>query len=315
MNKIIISTIFFFCCNILSSQNDTLNNYFISYDEMIITSISIEEINDTFYIGYKDHLERYKAELTPNFERKLNFNFTYKIIDFAIGYTPNFLKSNKAQNRSRNFNFAFRLNHKQWSQSFMYLNQRGFYLDLDNTIEHFYFPQFRSTKVGGTTSYIFNKKYSYQTLFNPNEWQSKSTGSFILHFTGYYSKLESEKKEDELNINIYSITTSPSYYYNFVINKKVLIGAGLNLGIGVNIVDNVVDPLIELATNIKIGYNTDTFFSSIGYNGTSLAFENRRENYNNTFNAIKFEIGYRFKPPKKAKKIYEDALNLIPIKL
>ena len=194
MYKIIFTTIFLFHCNILFSQNDTINDYFISYDEMIITSMSIEENSDTFYIGYKDHLERYKAELTPNFERKLNFNFTYKIIDFAVGFTPNFLKSNKAQNKSRNFNFAFRLNHKQWSQSFMYMNQKGFYLDLDNTIDHFYFPQFKSTKIGGTTSYIFNKNYSYQTLFNPNEWQSKSTEIIILHITAYYSKLKYEKK-------------------------------------------------------------------------------------------------------------------------
>lgn len=314
MIKVIITFLILLICNTVFAQKDTITDYYITYYDKIITGVSVQENNDTFYLGYKDHLERYKVELTPNIERKLNLNFTYKIIDFSIGFTPSFLKSNRAQNKSKNVNFSFRFNYKQWAQSFLIMNQKGFYLDLDNKLEHYYYPQFRSTKIGGATSYIFNKNYSYQTLFNPDEWQRKSAGSFIQHFSIYYTNLKSIDKDDDFNINIYSITFSPSYYYNWVIHENFLIGAGLNLGIGTNIIDNKIEPLIEISNNIKIGYNTEKFFTSIGYNGTSLAFENKTESYNNTFKAFKLEIGYRFDPPKKVKKFYDDSMKLIPIK-
>ena len=314
MIRVIITFIISLICTSAFAQNDSISDYYITYYEKIITGISIQENNDIFSLGYKDQLERYSVELTPNIERKLNLNFTYKILDFSIGFTPNFLKSDRAQNKSQNFNFNFRFKYKQWAQSFLIMNQKGFYLDLDDKA-NFYYPQFRSIKIGGATSYVFNKNYSYQTLFNPDEWQVKSAGSFIQHFSIYYTNLKSLNKADHFDINIYSITFSPSYYYNWVIHKNFLVGAGINLGIGTNIINRDLEPLFEFSNNIKIGYNTDKFFTSVGFNGTSLLFETKKQSYNNTFDAIKFEVGYRFDPPKKAKKLYDDALEIIPIKI
>ena len=201
--KIVLASIVCLYCSNVFSQNDSINDSFISYEENIVTSLSIQQNSDTFYLSYKDDKESLNATLTPNIERKLNFNFTYKLIDFSLGYTPSFLKTGMEQGKSQNFNIGFRFNHKKWSQSLTFINQKGFYMELDE-IGTVYLPQFKSMKIGGTTSYVLNDKFSYKTIFNQNQWQKKSAGSFIPQFSFYYTSLKSREKTDEFNMNIYS---------------------------------------------------------------------------------------------------------------
>lgn len=313
MHKIIISiTLLFF--NSIYSQNDTINNYFTSYDEKIIFGFAIQQNSDTFYLAQKQDDEIIKTELTPNIERKLNINFTYKLIDFSIGTSPHFLKTNLEQKKSRNLNLGFRFNHKKWTQTITFINQKGFHIDINNSGKQYY-SALRSTKIGGTTSYTFNDKFSYKTVFNQIEWQKRSAGSFIPHFSFYYTNIRSKEKTDNFYVDIYTITISPSYYYNFVVSKKILLGAGLNLGLGTNIVNKTIDPLIEVSSYLKMGYNTESFFGFIGFNTTSFAFDNKKESYNNTLNSVKLDFGYRFNTPKKLKKVYDDALEYVPVKL
>ncbi len=303
----------FFVTTILVAQNSTPNENYIKYSEKVIISSSIQENNDTFHFGYKDKNESQQIKLKPNLERKLNFNFTYKLLDFSIGYTPSFLKTNLSQEKSKNFNFTLRFNAKNWMQTFVLIHQKGFHIDTNNNFTK-YFPQLRSTKIGGTTSYIFNKNYSYSTLFNLNQWQTKSAGSFIPQFSTYLTNIKSKETQDFLDVNIFSMTLSPSYYYNFVINKKILIGAGVNLGFGANIVEKEIKAIVEFSNDIKIGYNTNNFFTSIGYNGKTFSFNNNGNRYQNSFHEFKLEIGIRFDPPNKAKKMYDNTIIILPIK-
>lgn len=48
--------------------------------------------------------------------------------------------------------------------------------------ENFYVPKLSTLKIGGTTSYVFNKKYSLGSLFNENEWQKKVQVALFLTF-------------------------------------------------------------------------------------------------------------------------------------
>jgi hypothetical protein len=66
-----------------------------------------------------------------------------------------------------------------------------------STLYRFHFKKqlnLRTLKVGGITSYIFSKKFSYHAIVSQREKQLKSAGSFMPNFLFYYTdyNLEAE---------------------------------------------------------------------------------------------------------------------------
>ena len=99
---------------------------------------------------------------------------------------------------------------------------------------------------------------------------------------------------------------APSYYYNFVISHKLLISAGLSAGIGINSIDKDVSEIYELGSSLKIGYNTDSFFTFVDYNYTNFVQSaTTKIRLNDDILMFKFTLGYRFNAPNKVKKIIE----------
>src|SRR5690606_11683156 len=103
-----------------------------------------------------------------------------------------------------------------------FVKQKGFFTEfLDD--KSLYLPSFRSIKVGGTTSYVFNDKFSFSALFNQNQWQIKSAGSFVPNFSFFYTSLINKDDKADFNLQMYSFSLTPSYYYTWVINQKVFL--------------------------------------------------------------------------------------------
>lgn len=304
---VIISMCIF--CNFAVGQTGTLQAYVTKFDEKLVTSISVESNNDSFYISYKDEADTNPSRIwfLPNSQMRLVGNISYKFLNISFGFTPSFLKRNKELESSKDIRFSTRFSFKKWQQSITFIKQKGFLLDFKDPSKYF-FPELQSLKIGGTTSYVFNDKFSYKTLFNYNEWQKKSAGSFIANLAIYYTNLKSYDSNNPINSEIYSATISPAYYYNLVINKRFLIGGGASLGAGLTSMDGEVNVLSELSINAKMGYNHKNFFSFFSYSGTSFFLNHTNESYNNSFEFLKLEIGYRFDPPKKLKKIYHKIL-------
>ncbi|UYW00932.1 DUF4421 domain-containing protein [Flavobacterium agricola] len=309
MNKLIATISLYFFCHICMAQQDTAQTYITTFKEKLVTSISVESNNDSFYISYKDDAatDASRIKFSPNSQMRLVGNVSYKILNFSFGFTPSFLKTNKELESSKDIRFSTRFSFKKWQQSITIIKQKGFLLDFKDPSKYF-FPELQSLKIGRTTSYVFNDKFSYKTLFNYNEWQKKSAGSFIANLAIYYTNLKSYDSNNPINSEIYSATISPAYYYNLVINKRFLIGGGASLGAGLTSMDGEVNVLSELSMNAKMGYNHKNFFSFFSYSGTSFFLNHTNESYNNSFEFLKLEIGYRFDPPKKLKKIYHKIL-------
>ena len=309
MKKLLVIIIVCFFCNFLVAQTDTLQAYITKFDERLVASVSTEMSNDSFYIFYNnpDDILPSTMNLMSNSPIRLVGNVSYKVITVSLAFTPNLLKTNKELESTKDFSFTTRFSLKKWHQSVTLIKQKGFLVNLKG-MNIFAYPGLQSLKIGGTTSYVFNDKFSYKTIFNHNEWQKKSTGSFIANFAFYYTNLKSSEVDSPINLNVYSATISPAYYYNLVINNRFLLGAGASIGAGIVNMDGEIQGISEFSANAKLDYNYQNFFSFLSYSGTSFYLNHTNERYTNSFEFMKLEIGYRFNPPKKVKSLYHKIL-------
>lgn len=286
------------------AQKDTLRNpYFKSYNDKITVSLYYLDTSNSFQIASNNQDPKSFVNLIPNRREQIGFSINYKIIDVAIGFAPKFLGGNKGDSHSRNFNFNTHFYYKKWMQSFTFINQKGFYISDDNITAQL--PDMRTTKIGGSTSYIFNDKFSFKTLVSQNEWQIKSSGSFIPVFSFYYTNLDLNTP-DATPGDLYVFTLAPSYFYNFVISDRVLIGAGVALGVGFNDINGETSALYQADLNLKLAYNKDRFFAFLSLNSVSFAQDDKVDpRLNDNIVTLKLSAGYRFDPPRKIKEVYD----------
>ncbi|RKR10295.1 uncharacterized protein DUF4421 [Flavobacterium sp. 90] len=286
------------------SQKDSLQNpYFKSYNDKITASIYYLDTSNSFQIASDAQNTETFVSLIPNRREQIGFNLNYRIIDVSVGFAPKFLGGNKGDSNSKHFNFNTRFYYKKWMQSFTFINQKGFYISDDNITAQL--PNMRTTKIGGTTAYVFNDKFSFKTLVSQNEWQTKSSGSFIPTFSFYYTNIDLNTP-DSTPGDIYVFTLAPSYFYNFVISDRVLIGAGLALGVGINDINGDSSALYQADFNLKLAYNNDRFFAFASINTTGFAQDEKiTPRLNDNIATLKISAGYRFDPPKKVKEVYD----------
>ncbi|WP_029271245.1 DUF4421 family protein [Flavobacterium sp. KJJ] len=287
------------------AQKDSLQNpYFKSYDDKVTVSSYYLDTSNNFQIGFTTNGQKNYIDLIPNRQEQLGLSLGYKFVDISFGFSPKFFDVNKDNSDSKLFSFNTRFYHKKWMQSFTFINQKGFYASEESV--QVPFPRMRTTKIGGTTSYVFNDNFSYKTLVNQNEWQTKSSGSFIPNFSFYYTNLNLNNEPNSSNGDFYVFSLAPSYFYNFVISDRILIGTGIAFGAGINDIDGDVSALYQLDLNLKLAYNTDRFFAFASLNTINfIQKESAKDRLNDNISTVKLSIGYRFDPPNKVKEVYE----------
>ena len=288
-----------------AQEKATANPFFKTYDDKVIASLYYLDVSNNFQILSKNSDgTKSKLDLIPNRREQIGMSVSFKFADISYGFSPHFFDVNKDNANSKLFNISTRFIVKQWMQTFNFINQKGFYFNQgDLTIP---FPDLRSTKVGGTTSYIFNPNFSFKTIANQKQWQTKSSGSFIPNFSFFYTNLDLNDGNPNSRSDILEMTVSPSYYYNLVINKVVLLSAGLSVGGGISIIDGDVAGILETSTSVKLGYNNDSFFSFLNLNYFAFLQNNdARVKLNDTISTLNVTVGYRFAPPKKVNEVFE----------
>ena len=288
-----------------AQENATPNPYFKTYDDKVIASLYYLNVSNNFQIiSPNSDGTKLTLDLIPNRREQIGMSVSYKFADISYGFSPQLFDVNKDNGNSKLFNISTRFIVKQWMQTLSFINQTGFYVsDEDITIP---FPNLRSTKVGGVTSYIFNPNFSFKTIANQKEWQTKSSGSFIPNFSFFYTNLDLNDGSPNSQSDIFEMTVSPSYYYNFVINNRVLLSAGLSIGGGISNIDSDISGILESSTSLKMGYNTDSIFSFLNVN--YIAFvqnSDAKVQLNDNVSTLNVTVGYRLDPPKKVKQAFE----------
>lgn len=304
--KIVIALFFAGILSTFAQQDSLKNNYFTTYDDKVITSIYYLDTSNSFEINYSTEGQTSYLALEPNRRAQLGMNVSYKFIDISYGYSPDFLVENKDNEGSKLFSLGTRFYYKKWMQSISFINQTGFYVTDGET--EVAIPRLRTTKIGGTTSYIFNDKFSFKTIANQKEWQTKSAGSFIPNLSIYYTNFDLNNGNTDAKSNIFLASLAPSYFYNWVINNHFLISGGLSIGGGFNSVDGDYSAIYEGSVSLKLGYNSDSFFTFVNLNYIDFVQDSEAAiRLNDQIATLKFTAGYRFDPPKKVKEYYDKA--------
>ncbi|WP_274474887.1 DUF4421 family protein [Mangrovimonas aestuarii] len=308
VKRIVIGLCLLLYCTINAQQDSILpNDYIETYPNKISTSLAYVNTSNSFLV--RDHNFGINYRLTPNRRDHIKVSALFRAIDASFSFTPRFLSENKDNEDTRLFNLNLRFYYKQWMQSIDIFDQKGFVADFQGT--EVPFPGISSFKLGGSTAYIFNPNFSFRSITGHKEWQTKSAGSFIPRAYFYYSKFK--LKQDGFNSDSYSydFALSPSYYYNWVINRKFLLSGGVAPGFGF---DHTIDEdttitsaLYELNLRGALAYNSNNYFGGISSNYIYLdhkAAGNTR--FNDNIFYFQAYFGYRFNAPKKLIKTADD---------
>lgn len=282
------------------AQSDSLSTTYIQkFPDKISAQLFTLNTYNNFSIDYEN--EGITIDLSPNRKTTLGVAVQYDILFFSVGFAPKFFTDNKDNRDSKMTSFSLSLFPGQWAQYFDYIYQKGMTLDTDGG--SLYLSTMKTMKLGGSTSYIFNKNYSVNAISFQSERQLKSAGSFIPALSYYYTSLGGDASEGiEGKIYFIDVALSPGYNYNWVIAKKFLIAGGFSLGAGfTKTVDEEVNTVTFLSTasiSLSLGYNSDTFYGGVLSKGIA---SNHTASSNATMSdAVSYVtafFGYRFDAP------------------
>lgn len=217
---------------------------------------------------------------------------------------------------------GFRLYLGRWMQQLEWSNTKGFYIDVNQIDEalqdNILLPELKVFKIGGTTSYVLNPNYSFKAVVKQNEWQRKSSGSFVPAASYTYTRIKDDAEIDK----IFNFALGPSYHYNLIIADRFLVSAGLFLGLGYNYTlvefddqreDYVINGLLVRSDlKLALGYNSTRFFVGGHVNLNSFSYNlDPKITFADNQQILEFYIGYRFKAPKKVIKIADDVQSKI----
>jgi hypothetical protein len=265
--------------------------------------------------------------LNPNKQDRIGASVSFRSITISYSFAPDFIAENKDNDNSKLFNLGFRTYFgKHFMQTLDVYQEKGFYLE-NNDIS-VYFPNFKSFKIGGATSYIFNENFSFRAIVSQDEKQLKSTGSFIPRIVYYYTKfnVKTEGNLFDSELHSFDIVFAPSYYYNFVPTKNLFLSAGVSAGIGLNHSknkdnnhleedENLTSLVTELNFRGSITYDMSNFYIGTHYNYLILNHDTDRSSYvNDEIPFFQIFAGYRFKAPKKLVRKADDVNNKMKLK-
>ncbi|MGB5402821.1 MAG: DUF4421 family protein [Robiginitalea sp.] len=290
------------------SPKDTLPA-FIRYPDKLTTRTQLTYVGNSFLIrnfsGERFPLpgidEGTRLRLDPVYSTHLSFVAQFRILELGFGFTPNFLNDKNAED-ARQFNLQIKIYPGRWAYEFSFLDQRGFETALDG--EDVYFPGVSTSKFQNVLGYVFNPNFSLRALQSPNEWQTRSAGSFIPKGIFSYTRYRFENEGSKNAFNSFDLGLAPGYFYTWVLGKRFLLSAGNNSGIGINLLNQNGETdaylLWESVFQASLGYNDQRFFA--GINGTYSFMEHGAGNEIQVFDRVYFvriSLGYRFDAPKK----------------
>ncbi|MCF1420998.1 MULTISPECIES: DUF4421 domain-containing protein [Mangrovimonas] len=286
------------------------SEYKVSYPNRITARAFY--VNTSNSLILKDRFSDLFFNLEPNKQNRIGASVSFRGLSASYSFAPDFLAENEDNEHSRLFNFSLRnFFGKHFMQTFDIFNEKGFYLKLNNDDAiSVYLPNTNNFKIGGATSYIWNENFSFRAITSQDEKQLKSTGSFIPRIVYYYTKfnLEGESGTDGSYIDSsyysFDIAFAPSYYYNFVPTKNLLLSAGASAGIGLNRSKSEgEDPLVTLLTELNFRgsatYDIDNLYLGAHYSYLILNHAaDRTSRIKDNIPYFQIFVGYRFKAPK-----------------
>lgn len=270
-------------------------------DKLSVQVFALNTSND-FVFDYTD--EDTQVNLIPNQKTTINIGVQYDIVAFSFGFAPAIFADNRDNKGSKMMSFGTTFYPGRFMQKLEFFYQRGMTLEnASNTAAFIYLPKLKSMKIGGSTSYVLNRNFSFRAVTLQNARQLRSQGSFAPGLSYYYTNLDG-RHEPLLGSRAYFIdlTAEMAYHYNWVIGRNFLLASGISVGGGVSwTVDDGNKYTAASYTGglmLAPGYNAERWFAGaqirVHYNGHESESDvtvGDAVGYTTAF------VGYRFDAP------------------
>ncbi len=292
---------FFILCLLWGTLYSQDSPYIQTFPDKLTFRLGLQTTSNSFKL--RDKETRELVEFIPNDKSYLGLSVQFRSIGLDIGYAPNFLAENKDNDDSKLITLNFRMFFDHVMQTVDFYKQKGFFVrNQDFTLP---VEDLTTTKIGGSTSYIFNEDFSFRAIGFQNEWQKKSAGSFIPRVTYYFTKFQLDDPDvGNLTEHSFNLAVGPGYYYNWIFDENFIVSAGSTAGLGFDVTNSggktTLNGLGQLIFRLSGGYNSEAFFSGININ-TQLLTSRSSDNLvlDDSISYLEFYIGYRFNAPKK----------------
>ncbi|MFD2098440.1 DUF4421 family protein [Flagellimonas iocasae] len=309
-----------------STQRDT--TYLVPYLDKIIVKANLETQTDEYQ--YLNEDDGTRLHLIPNNVYRLFLSLDYEFLGVSVGVVPKFLGANsdeglKGESSFTDYRFRFFLG--KWVQALEYSKVSGYYVKnmgdfapdwTEGTDPYLQFSNLTSSKYGMSTSYVFNPNFSYRNIVYQNEWQKKSSGSFVAtlfydYNTFTFNELDIDSKERFFNIRL-----APSYYYTYVLHENWFVSGNLSPSLGIRFSQNTtLDGTVtdidtdsyftrSISTGLNLGYSSKKviFGANLTFNSSWYNEGQNSRTENDQFYGVLY-VGYRFEPPTLVKKLFK----------
>jgi len=264
-NKAIIAFITF----ILTATNcfAQIDSSYIGFfkQKIAIRPYLIEQFTALSHQNYDDDEVTYK----PNTPYGIGLGVTYKNISLSGSYGFDFMRDKKKGN-TKSLDFQYHRYGRKFVLDIFFQNYKGLFTETDekNGI-YTHYPDIHLTQYGAFAQYIFNgNKFSYRAVFDQDEIQLKSVGSFLLGGGVYQNRAKADSSMvfiDKKQLNNFQFGVSVGYAYTWVINKRVFISGSFSAGVnvGAESIDRFGKERIKIYPTLfprfSAGYNHDSW--------------------------------------------------------
>jgi len=308
-----ICVIAFLCCSVpvtLLGQADTIQEH-SDYIKTFPDAITVRPflLNTSNSLRVKERNSNDEIDITANKQDRIGGSVAFRSIVLSYLFAPDFLAINENNQDSKVFNLNLRTFLGQWMQALTLFDEKGFFIEYEDI--SVYLPNSRSFKIGGGTSYILNPDFSFKAITSQNEKQLKSVGSFIPRIVYFYSKFKLRDDSGfQSELVTFDIAFAPSYYYNWVPVKNVLLSGGVSAGAGVNYSESDGESLTSLLTELdfrgSVIYDKNNLYLGASYSYLVLNHNSDRSSYiKDNIPTLELFFGYRFGAPKSILKLAE----------
>lgn len=271
----------------------------------------------------------YDLTYRPNTTLNMGVGATYNSFTLNLAYGFGFLNPDRGQGKTRYLDLQFHNYGRKIVLDVFGQFYKGFYLSPQEglTVSNGYYvrPDLRVNELGTSVQYVLNnRKFSYRASFFQNEWQKKSSGTFLIGLELYGGWVNADSTIVPSALSEETALTNPrkfsffefgpnaGYAYTMVFDKHFFLTASGSVSIdyGVNTMRN------DHGSNQSVGFSPNTFLRFFGgYNSSTWAISavyisnGVRSNTNNAQQIvlntgnIRLNFVYRIRPGKKTRKV------------
>ena len=331
MKRIQATLIFIFIGNCIFAQDPSLHydsNYVRSYSQKLTTRIYLSQKYTLFGVEAPKGIK--EAQYRPNTTVNLGAGVTYKAFTLNLAYGFGFLNTDKTKGKTKYLDLQSHIYGLKWRIDFFGQFYKGYYLYprgyASNNLKEFYLrPDLRVQEIGLHAYHMYNnKKHSYRSSYIQNEWQQKSSGTFVLGAAVTLgnvtadsafipSSLKNSFQQYSVNgVRYLELGPGAGYSYTFVFKKHWFLNASatlnLNMGITKEFLSGPSQNTLNFSPNLlfrtAVGYNSSDWNVNMSWVSNRTSIEGRYNNggYHVSSGNYRFTIARRYDPGPKTKK-------------